>query len=90
MLPVIWYSNASPLVPVAFKALVITGPGGVSTTSDSEAVPVPPALLALMLTVDVPLRVGVPESKPEVVLTVRPGGRPIALKAVGLLLPVIW
>jgi len=47
------------------------------------AVPVPPLLLALSETVEVPMPVGVPEIKPLVVFTVRPEGNPVALKLVG-------
>jgi hypothetical protein len=59
----------------------------------SVALPVPPALVALMVTLyglpaSVPIA-GVPEIKPVVVLTVKPDGNPVALKLVGLLLAVI-
>ena len=53
------------------------------------AVPVPPLLVALSVTVDVPAVVGVPEIKPVPVLTRRLAGNPVALKLVGLLLAVI-
>jgi len=46
-------------------------------------------LLAVMVTLDVPAVVGVPEITPVLVLTVSPAGRPIALKLVGLLVAVI-
>jgi len=46
-------------------------------------------LLALMVTLDVPAVVGVPEITPVLVFTLRPGGRPVALKLVGLLVAVI-
>jgi hypothetical protein len=36
-------------------------------------------LLALMVTLDVPAVVGVPEISPVLVFTFRPGGRPVAL-----------
>jgi hypothetical protein len=59
----------------------------------SVALPVPPELVALMVTVyglpaSVPIA-GVPEIKPVVVFTVKPDGNPVALKLVGLLLAVI-
>jgi hypothetical protein len=54
-----------------------------------EPVPVPLELVALRVTLEVPAAVGVPEIKPELVLTVRPAGRPIALKLVGLFVAVI-
>jgi len=53
------------------------------------ALPVPPALVALMVTLYVPAVVGVPEINPVVVFTVKPDGNPVALKLVGLLLAVI-
>ena len=55
----------------------------------SVALPVPPALVALIVTVYVPAVVGVPEITPVVVFTVNPPGSPVALKLVGLLVAVI-
>ena len=55
----------------------------------SVALPVPPALVALMVTVYVPAVVGVPEINPVLVFTVKPAGSPVALKLVGLLVAVI-
>ena len=46
-------------------------------------VPVPPALVALKLTLEVAAVVGVPEIKPVVVLIDKPAGSPVALKLVG-------
>jgi hypothetical protein len=43
------------------------------------ALPVPPELVALMVTVYVPAVVGVPEIKPVLVFTVKPAGNPVAL-----------
>ena len=56
----------------------------------SVALPVPPALVALMVTLYVPAVVGVPEINPVLVFTVKPAGSPVALKLVGLLVAVIW
>ena len=56
----------------------------------SVALPVPPELLALIVTVYVPAVVGVPEINPVLVSTVKPAGSPVALKLVGLLVAVIW
>ena len=56
---------------------------------DNVAVPVPAALVALNVTLDVPAAVGVPEMTPVVVLTESPAGNPVALKLAGLLLAVI-
>src|ERR1019366_7977166 len=50
---------------------------------------VPPALVALSVTLDVPTAVGVPEMTPVAVLTESPPGKFTALKLVGLLLAVI-
>ena len=54
-------------------------------------VPVPPALAAVIVAAKVPVPVtdGVPEITPLVVLTVRPKGKPVALKLVGELVAVI-
>jgi len=54
------------------------------------ALPVPPLLIALKVTLEIPAPVGVPEIKPEVVFTVRPAGNPEAPKLVGELVAVIW
>ena len=53
------------------------------------AEPVPAALVAFNVTLDVPDAEGVPEMTPVVVLTESPAGNPVALKLVGLLLAVI-
>jgi hypothetical protein len=53
------------------------------------ALPVPAALVALIVTWYMLAVVGVPEITPVVVFTVKPGGRPVALKLVGLLVAVI-
>ncbi len=47
------------------------------------AVPVPPALVALMVTLVVPAAVGVPVMAPVAVLTARPAGRPRGIEAGG-------
>ena len=67
---------------------MITGAAGL-IVKVSVALPVPPALVALMVTVYVPAVVGVPEIKPVLVFTVKPAGSPVALKLVGLLVAVI-
>ena len=69
--------------------LVITG-GARVTVKTSEALPVPPLLVALSVTLEVPAApVGVPEIKPETVFTVRPAGNPDAPKLVGEFVAVI-
>jgi hypothetical protein len=42
------------------------------------ALPIPPLLVALSVTVEVPAAVGVPEINPVVVLTDKPLGNPVA------------
>jgi len=78
-----------PTVPLAVLLLVITGAGGV-TFSVSVVLPVPSLFVALTVTVEVPAAEGVPEIKPELVFTVRPAGKPVALKLVGEFVAVIW
>ena len=53
------------------------------------ALPVPPELVALMVTLYVPAVVGVPEINPVLVFTLKPAGSPVALKLVGLLVAAI-
>ena len=65
------------------------GAGGL-TVSARVIVPVPPALVAFKLTLEVPAVVGVPEIKPVVVLIDKPAGNPVALKLVGEFEAVIW
>ena len=60
------------------RGLVITGGAGL-IVKVSVWLPVPPALVALMVTVYVPAVVGVPEIKPVLVFTDRPAGRLVAL-----------
>jgi len=60
------------------------------TLSVRGALPVPPLLVALTVTLEVPAEVGVPEMRPETVLTESPVGSPEALKLVGELVAVIW
>jgi hypothetical protein len=67
---------------------VITG-GAQVTVKVRGAPPVPPLLVALSVTLEVPAAVGIPEIKPERVSTVRPAGSPDAPKLVGELVAVI-
>ena len=60
-----------------------------TTVKVSVALPVPPELVALMVTLYVPAVVGVPEINPVLVFTLKPAGSPVALKLVGLLVAVI-
>jgi hypothetical protein len=57
---------------------------------ESVAVVVPPAFVAPIVTLEVPVAVGVPLIAPVLVLTLKPAGNPVALKLVGELLAVIW
>lgn len=75
--------------PLAVSALVMTGFATV-TVSARVAVPVPEEFVAPIVTLEVPVAVGVPVIRPVVVLTDRPAGRPVALKLVGVLDAVIW
>jgi len=79
---------ADPAVVEAGLIEVVVGTG-LLIVKVSVALPVPPALLALMATVYVPAVVGVPEITPVVVFTANPAGSPVALKLVGLLVAVI-
>ena len=68
---------------------MITG-AGAATVSVRVAVPVPPLLVALSVTVEVPEDVGVPEISPLEALTDRPEGSPVAPKLVGEFDAAIW
>ena len=74
---------------MAVPALEMTGAGGL-IVNVNVFVPVPPALVALKLTLEVPAVVGVPEIKPVVVLIDKPAGSPVALKLVGEFDAAIW
>jgi hypothetical protein len=67
---------------VAVRELVMTGVAGLMVKV-SVALPVPPALVALMVTLyGLPASVptaGVPEINPVLVFTVKPDGNPVAL-----------
>src|SRR5687768_10858120 len=84
-----WWKNGRSVPPSAVAALVNTGMPTPSVMT-SGCVAVAAALVALIVALKVPLTVGVPEITPVVVLTERPGGRPVAPKLVGLLVAVIW
>jgi hypothetical protein len=86
--PVVVFTANPAGSPVAVRELVMTGVAGL-IVKVNVALPVPPALVALMVTLDVPAVVGVPEIRPVVVFTANPAGSPVALKLVGLLVAVI-
>jgi hypothetical protein len=66
-------------VPPAVDGLVITGVLAALIVKVNVADPVPAALVALNVTLDVPPAVGVPEIRPFAVLTESPAGNPVAL-----------
>ena len=59
------------------------------TVNVSVALPVPPAFVALSVTVEVPVAVGVPEISPLTLFTESPDGNPVAPKLTGKLAAVI-
>jgi hypothetical protein len=69
---------ADPAVVEAGLIEVVVGTG-LLIVKVNVAVPVPPALVALMVTVYVPAVVGVPEINPVLVLTVKPAGNGVVL-----------
>ena len=98
MLPAVEEENLTPS-STGFKSFTVTLAGellaektelpAAMTDKANVAVPVPVALVALNVTLDVPAAVGVPEMTPVAVLTESPAGNPVALKLVGLLVAVI-
>ena len=70
-------------------ALAISGVAG-RMEIVSVAFPVPPALVAVIVTVEFPGVDGVPEIRPVAVFTLKPAGRPVAPNEAGLLLAAIW
>ncbi len=54
------------------------GMGAAAMVNVRLALPVPPLLVALSVTVDVPAAVGVPEINPDVLLSDNPAGNPVA------------
>ena len=74
---------------MAVEALVMMGGGGL-TVRVRVNVPLPPALVALMVMVETDTVVGIPDIHPVAVSTDKPTGSPVASKLVGLLVAVIW
>lgn len=65
--------------------------GAAAIRNTRVALPVPPAFVAVRVTVVFPTVAGVPEISPVVELRMRPAGSAVALpKLVGVLLAVIW
>jgi hypothetical protein len=77
LVAVIRYEKALPTVPLALRLLVMTG-GALAIVKVKVALPVPPLLVALSVTADVPADVGVPEITPVPVLTDKPAGKLVA------------
>ena len=77
-----------PVVPEAVEALLTTGTGGWMTRV-RFCVPVPATFVALKVTVEKPVVVGVPEITPVLVFTLKPSGRPVASKLSGLPVAVV-
>jgi hypothetical protein len=83
--------NGVPTVALAVKELVITGAStAAATVITREAVPVPPALVAPMVTVVTAATVGVPVIAPVAVSTAKPAGRFVAEYDVGVREAAIW
>jgi hypothetical protein len=80
--------NTVPIVPVAVAPLVMTGEAGIMVKVTVWVPAVGLAFDALTVALKVPPVVGVPEIKPDEVLIFKPGGKPLALNDVGLLLAV--
>jgi len=59
------------------------------TVNRNVAVPVPALLVALSVTFELPMVVGLPEIRPVAAFTTSPAGRPVAPKLMGLLVAVI-
>jgi hypothetical protein len=70
-------------------ALVITG-GPSATVIVSGLLSEPEPLVAVIVALNVPGEVGVPEMRPVDGFTVTPGGNPVAPKTLTPLVAVIW
>lgn len=65
------------MLPFA-PALVVTVKVASVIVMVTALLPVPPSLVALTVTMNVPLAVGVPEIRPVLVFTLNPAGNPLA------------
>ncbi len=70
--------NATPTVPLVVDALDMTGTAGLIVIVKTF-VPVPVIFVALSVSINVPVDVGVPLIIPVDVLTVNPAGNPVAV-----------
>ena len=66
------------------------GSGTFAMENVTTKLPVPVALVAFTVVVNVPTAVGEPEISPVAVLIESPGGKPVALKLIGVLDAIIW
>ena len=80
---------AEPTVPLTAVPLVITGIAGKIVNVTALVPGVGLALVAVTVALKVPTEVGVPVTTPVPAVTVSPGGRPVALKLVGVLVAVM-
>jgi len=91
LLPFTVSVNCGPPAAVQFglSELIVGAVLMVMTRVAVAVLQVPAPLLAVMVTLVVPVVVGVPEITPVLVLTLRPAGSGLAVKLVGLLVAVI-
>jgi hypothetical protein len=80
---------AVPTVPLTAVPLVITGMAGKIVNVTVLVPGVGFAFDALTVAVNVPVDVGVPIMAPVPAVTLSPGGKPMALKLVGVLVAVM-
>lgn len=78
-----------PTVPLTAVPLVITGMAGKIVNVTVFVPGVGFALDALTVAIKVPVDVGVPVMTPVPAITLSPGGKPVALKLVGVLVAVM-
>lgn len=82
----IWYGViAVPTVPLTALPLVMTGMAGKIVNVTGLVPGVGFALVAVTIALNVPIDVGVPVITPVPATTLSPGGKPVALKLVGVL-----
>jgi hypothetical protein len=72
------YDADCPAVTVPLPGRETEKSNGAAIVSVSVALPVPPLLVALNVTVDVAAAVGVPEINPVAVFSDKPAGKPLA------------
>ena len=80
-----------PVMVMVFPSVSYNNSVGVEglTVRVSDWLPIPPALLALIVMLLIPTIVGVPEMTPVTELRLKPDGRPVAAKLVGALSAVM-